>query len=117
MDRRTFLRILGLTPLGMRLSIAEGETPTETLARWHNTINGWEWPDDLPSKPEGFDEMPYYFLRDDPRRYTEPCKFTASWLVAKRIEGIIGEKECLRWHHLHNLGRTNEQFEKWWRSR
>lgn len=71
---------------------------TNTLARWANTLNKWTWPDDLPGKPENFDT----FQGD------------AIAPIMKEIKQRIGDKEILRYHHLHNLKRSNEDFETWW---
>lgn len=43
-----------------------------------------------------------------PNRYDLFCGFLEA--IKKRI----GRKEILRWHHLHNLNRTQEQFDGWW---
>lgn len=115
MDRRGFFK----TIIGSLIFpfLPEKDKPTmETLARWWNTLNEWRWPYDMPGKPDGFDEMPNYFLLTDPRRGVEPYKFIVSSPFIERIENIIGMKECLRWHHLYNLDRSNEQFEIWWNS-
>ena len=36
--------------------------------------------------------------------------------IQKRQDELFrGIKECLRCHHIYNLGSTNEQFEEWWK--
>lgn len=87
---------------------------TETLARWDNILNEWEWPSDLPGKPNGYDDMVWWYGLDDERRGTLPTRHDYIYPIAKAIGSMIGEKDSLRWHHIHNLGRTNEQFELWW---
>lgn len=81
----------------------------EKLARWANILNGWKWPDDLPGKPLGFDMMPAYL-------YSGECKISQYAIISPLcalIAVLIGEKEILRWHQVHNLGRTDEEFEVW----
>jgi len=81
---------------------------TETLARWCNTFNGWEWPDDFPvNKPSGYDRLPHWneFGFDSKEDY----KY---W---KNIHNFIGQKEYLRWHHLNNINIPKSwMFEVWW---
>lgn len=87
----------------------------ETLARWLNTLGSWDWPEDLPGKPEGYDEWPAVlmdFQKWGPNKheYMRPYK--------KAIRLLLdGDKENLRWNHLYNLNRTNEQFEEWYADR
>jgi hypothetical protein len=83
--------------------------PTEVLARWWNTWNCWGWPEDLPRlKPFGWDELP---IADRDAGFD---KHTYIWPVMHAIQDRIGMKECLRWHHIHNLNKTNRQFEEWY---
>jgi len=86
----------------------------ETLARWSSTLNNWRWPSDMIGKPIGFDNLKWYLHCDDKRKGREKTRHDFISPVMKKIEEIIGDKECLRWHHLNNLKRTNEEFEKWW---
>ena len=75
----------------------------ETLARWWNTLNCWDWPEDMPGKPGWFaNPLP------DHDKYEEVIP------IMHRIEAAIGKKECLRWHWMHHLERTNVEFEEWW---
>jgi hypothetical protein len=87
------------------------ETHIEKIARWANTLNSWEWPDDLGGKPDGWDSMPSIARKGDD---FVPNKYDWSGSILSRIDKIIGHKEFLRWHHIHNLNRTNEEFETWW---
>jgi hypothetical protein len=87
---------------------------TEQIARWWNILCGWQWPDDLPGKPEGFDAWCNFFPLGDGRRLTEANRYNVVDPLMRLLEAMIGAKECLRWHHLHNLQRTDEEFEEWW---
>jgi len=84
------------------------DQPTETLARWWNTWNFWNWPEDLLHlKPPEWEEMPH---RD---RESDFDKYTFVWSAMCFIQDKIGWKECMRYHHIHNLNKTNTEFEKW----
>lgn len=85
-----------------------------TLARWSCTLNEWEWPEDMPNKPPGFSELPWYYFLDDPRRGNLLTRMDYIEPLTRAIAGRIGEKEVMRHHHLYNLHLTNEQFEHWW---
>lgn len=82
---------------------------TEDLARVHNILNHWQWPDELGEKPENWDTMP-----DHSKDNSVNTKYKIIMPIMNKIENKIGQKECLRWHHLNNLNRSNEQFEDWW---
>ena len=89
------------------------ETSIEKLARWVCTLNNWEWPEDLEGKPNGWENFSA-ILRDNEAFF--PNKYHWVGSIIKGIERIIGKKEVLRWHHIHNLDRTNDEFERWWKS-
>ena len=92
------------------------ETETEQYARWADSLNKWEWPDDLRGKPSDYDSLSNaggYFDTLGQWVYVR-CKFTVSRELIKRLEATATQKECLRWHWLKNLGQTNEAFERWW---
>jgi len=91
-----------------------GAEEIEKLARWHNTLNHWKWPEDLPGKPEGFDELPAFYFGGDIKNISSPTKHIFIRGLMDNIRMIIGHKECLRYHHIHNLGKTQEEFEEWW---
>jgi hypothetical protein len=90
----------------------ELETEEDKLARWWNSMNSWEWPEDLANKPEGFDDLPLWIQMDLP---FQPNKNDWMGGIMERIEKRIGNRACLRWHHFHNLGWTHEQHDDWWR--
>jgi len=86
----------------------------EKLAQWNSMLNHWKWPEDMPGKPVGFDKIPEYLQVESKDRGVLVTKYDIITPVRNLIENIIGRKECLKWRHLNNLNRTEEQFEKWW---
>jgi len=83
---------------------------TEKLAEWENIFNSWGWPKDFiyPS-PYDWDDLKNYDQNKDIR-----TKYSESFKYIEWIESIIGEKEFLRWAHLHDFNIKNWQFEIWW---
>lgn len=82
----------------------------EELCEVYNVLNHWGWDDRIGEKPDGWERLHYWKVGLWPERtrhsYLEP--------ICKRISEIVSEKELLRYHHIHNLHRTNEEFEMWW---
>ena len=78
--------------------------PRELLLEIHHRLNSWEWHPALGEAPEGWDDM----------SWKEKLPHVEYWMV--RIEAVCSQKEILRYHHIHNLGKTPEQFEDWWDS-
>jgi hypothetical protein len=84
---------------------------TEKLAEWEDVFNSWGWPDDfIITKPIDWDSLPLWDREDK----TSRTKYVVSKPCMDAIRNIIGEKECLRYHHIHNLKMKNYQFEIWW---
>lgn len=81
------------------------DIPYSTLAGIANALNVWEWPDELPGRPEGWDEM------SDDEKY--------DWInpILKMIKIIIGEKAIARYHATVENGMTDREFEDRWDSR
>lgn len=125
MNRRTLFKLTGLLPaiaiapqatnavVAPAPIAAPSETATEMLARWANTLNAYEWPIDMRDKPAGFDDLPV--AHRSPLRYdAEGSKAFHVGPLYNEIFALIGDKEMLRWHWLHNLDETNERFEEWY---
>lgn len=86
------------------------ESKIKKLARWYNTFNNWKYPDDFPiPKPSDWESIPN--ASKDRNARTKHSILTP-YMYA--IVFKIGHKECLRCHHLHNIGVRNIQFEVWW---
>lgn len=82
----------------------------EKLAEWYNIFNNWDWPEDfIQSKPIDWESLDNY----DHKIFSR-TKYNILSPYINVIPNIIGEKECLRYHHIHNLKMKNYQFEIWW---
>ncbi|MDD5006722.1 MAG: hypothetical protein PHS33_09515 [Candidatus Omnitrophica bacterium] len=84
----------------------------ETLARWLDDLNSWRWPKDMPFKPIGYDELPM-FSKDKKAR----TKYRTQKTIFIFLLHIIGDKESLRYHWIHNLHKSNFQFELWYKDK
>lgn len=85
----------------------------EVLCEIYERTNSFQWDDRLGEKPEKFDVLPDYnskwwhiFRKETKWKFTHP--------ICEAIRVLVGEKELLRYHHVHNLGRTDEEFEQFW---
>lgn len=82
-----------------------GFKPLITLLEWHDILNSWDWPEDLPiNKPYGFDELENY------QKYEDVTFQDAT----KRVNICMSHKESLSHHNVSNLGKTFEEFLKLW---
>ena len=80
------------------------DIPYRTLAGIANSLNVWEWPPELPGKPEGWEE----FSCDEKLEFIDP--------IYKRIKMIIGTKAIARYHATVERDMTDREFEDWWDS-
>ena len=80
------------------------DTPHSTLIRIGCAINRREWVDELPGKPDGWDEM----SPDEKHLWAKP--------IFLGIEACVGYKSLLRYYHTVEGKMTNRQFEDWWDS-
>ena len=78
--------------------------PRERLLEMRDELNRWTWPEELGETPAGWENM----------SLSEKREHMNDWF------GVIGSKfnrkEMLRYHHIRNLHRTEQQFEDWWDS-
>ena len=91
------------------------KTPKEEWPRIYNTINCWQWDDALGAKPDGWDELPNYYYGWRSTLYRN--RITKSDILNVLSSGImrlIGSKELSKYHIVHNLGDTEDEFEDWW---
>lgn len=80
------------------------EIPNSTLVRIGHALNGWEWLDELPGKPDGWEDMSI----DE--------KFVWTMPICDSIKQSVGEKALSRYFHTTELGKTDREFEDWWDS-
>lgn len=78
------------------------EMPHSVLPRIGHLLNSWEWADELPGKPDGWDEMSIYEKR--------------TWVptILSAIEIEVGWKAILRYAHKTEHGVTDQEFDDWW---
>lgn len=86
----------------------------EELCEAYDVLNGWGWYEKFGEKPTGFDEMPNYRRTFIEKVFRVPSKEDYIGPLCKAIENVVPQKELLRYHHIHNLGSTIEEFETWW---
>lgn len=86
----------------------------EELCEAYSVLNSWEWYDGFGNKPDGFDDMPQYRQTVKEKLFHRPARTDYIDPYFKAISDSVPEKELLRYHHIHNLGHTNEEFESWW---
>ena len=80
--------------------------PKSSLVRIKDEMNNWNWPEELGEAPEGWETMTLDEKFDHP-------KFRA---INLELDCRVSKKASLRYHHIHNMGRTEEEFEDWWQS-
>lgn len=85
----------------------------EKIAKWICVLNTWNWPDDMPGKPENWDILPNWYGISDERRGIELTKKDIISPLIKLLRCLTTEKDVSRWWHINIIGNTNEQFEKW----
>lgn len=89
----------------------------EELCQIYNNLNSWEWDDLIGEKPKGFDELPRYNIKFIHKVAKRKTKAEIINPIMQYIEMLVPWKERLRYHHVHNLNSSNEQFEIWWQER
>ena len=87
---------------------------TERLALASCRLNRWEWDEYIGPKPEGFDEMPCYDPKPNGKREIFPTKADYIAPAVTAIEKIIGEAEVSKFYWIHELGRDEEAWMKWY---
>lgn len=96
--------------------IDEASLPwTDRLGLAYCRLNGWEWDDLLGPKPKGFDDLPNYDRkRGMPFHKSLPSKQDYIDPAINAIRSIIGEANASRCHWKFSLGRTEEEWFKWY---
>lgn len=99
-------------PIMALLRIAEYSK--DVLCEIYDRVNSWQWDGRLGDMPEDFENLPDYNWKWYHRLLRRKSKMKYIHPICEAIRDLVGEKELLRYHHLHNLGSTNEEFEKFW---
>ena len=86
------------------------ESIVEMLARWSCMLNSWEWPQDMPGKPDDFDNLPVFSKEDK----TLCTRFTVIEILQNEIRSLVGDYAILHWLHIHKLNHSEEEFIAWW---
>lgn len=86
----------------------------EDLCEAWNTLNSWEWYEGFGEKPKDFDKMPFYRRTLLERIFHVPAREDYISPLCRAIENMVPYKELLRYRNVHDLGKTNEEFEIWW---
>ena len=114
MNNQIFVIVVGAIDAVRKLDLPKQRD--ETIARWYNELNSYQWPQDLPGKPEGWENMSVY-AADDAGAVVEESKFKIIEPLQSLFKSLVGERACLKYHHIYNLNRTDEMFETWWERR
>lgn len=83
----------------------------DELCEIYNNLNHWKWDERLGEIPNGFYDLPNFLKRpygECKQRYISP--------FMREIERVVSQHDLLRYHHICNLERTEEEFEQWWRN-
>ena len=89
----------------------------EELCEVYDNTNSFKWDERLGKEPDGFYELPLFNSRLIHKIIRRRTRYEYVHRVNDVIRSVVEEKDLLRYHHLHNLHRTNEQFEEFWRCR
>lgn len=86
----------------------------DTLVRMADEFNRWNWPKDLPGKPDWWDTAPNWISdKHWLKRRRVPNKFLGVRLIIDQLDQLTTNYDRLKYHWLHNLGRTEEEYKQW----
>lgn len=88
----------------LELSDVLDTLPFSTLVRIGCAMNEYEWSEEFPGKPDGWDEMSF----DERTAWSMP--------LYQYIRARVGDKAMLRHFHKTEFGKTDQEFEDWWES-
>lgn len=80
------------------------ELPREKLLEIHDNLNKWQWDESIGEVPKNWESM----------TIEDKHAVVRDWMDL--IKCRVSYKEILRYHHLHNLGSTESEYEDWWDS-
>jgi hypothetical protein len=85
----------------------------DQLLKIDDALNSWHWSLLLGEKPEWWDSLTEWH-KFKLLRFIKPSKHDVIKPIMREIASVVSHKTMLRYHHTHNLKRTEEQFEQWW---
>lgn len=77
-------------------------------------LNTYEWDEILGPKPDGFDNLPKWAKKKWPFSKKKRTKSDYVRPAMRAIERIIGETNCSRCWWVYGLGRTEEEWFRWY---
>ena len=77
-------------------------------------LNCYQWDDLVGPKPEGFDDLPRSASRHMPWQKKKPSKSDYIRPAIEGIKSIIGEANASRCWWLFVLGKTEEEWFRWY---
>ena len=84
-------------------------------------LNHWQWDERLGPSPHGWDSMPNiaksFTGRWRPFRKTSPNKYDTMRPLVREINWYVSTYDFLKFHWLHNLGKTEQEFIEWYLGR
>lgn len=78
-------------------------------------LNERKWNDLLGSKPDDFDDLPYWNSKLRHKLQRRKTKSDIIRPLRKYICGMLSEKELLHYHNVICLGKTEDEFDRFWR--
>lgn len=78
------------------------------LCNIYERLNNWEWDNRLGEMPENFNHLP----NTKGTNVRSKDKYIKPYMV--EIRKRVPVHDLLKYHHLYNLLRTEEEFERWW---
>lgn len=77
----------------------------------------YKWDELIGKKPDGFDDLPDTNPKRKPWQKRKPSKADYIRPAYKAIEEIIGEANCIRCWWLFFLGKTEDEWLRWYVAR
>ena len=88
------------------------EFSIKELCEIYYNLNCSRWDDRLGEKPKKWDKMPTY--KTPLFRMFIKTRYEIIIPIMVAIKRIVSQKELSRYHQIHRLGRTEEEFQAWY---
>lgn len=87
-----------------------------TYAKWYDELNSWQWPNNFLFKPLFFDTMSHIRTYPEKRKIVIAAnKYCLTASLSNALRSLTTEKDRLRYHHITNLEKTEDEFVEWWK--